>query len=97
MNYTKIQDDIKDSVFNKFRFSENDIQVFPDGVRALTESGVMKLINSLPSKVMAFDEMVEALKDTQFWFAQVRACIPAHNAHDRTLGAINEALEHCKE
>ena len=33
--------------------------------------------------------MAEALKDAQFWFAQVKAYISNHGA---TLGAINEAL-----
>ena len=54
---------IQQAVFNKFRFSDDDIQIFPDGIMALTESGTIKLLSILSNKVKAAPDMYEALTD----------------------------------
>ena len=54
--------EIQRAVFEKFRFKRDDIQPFPDGVMALTESGTLKFYAILSDKSKAAPALYEALE-----------------------------------
>ena len=62
---TKGEWEIQQVVFDKFRFSNDDFQIFPDEVMALTESGTIKLLSILPPKYKAAPAMYKALKEAE--------------------------------
>lgn len=77
----------------EWQITEHDghVKIYDDSDRILLQmvDGEYKEIRANARLIAAAPEMYEALKDAQFWFAQVKAYIPNHSA---TLGAIDKAL-----